>query len=259
MTSNTEIQKDTFKVTSLEEKAPGIFLLTMKHDKITNLLIHEIDVHLDTVEATEGPVALITTSSLRKIYSQGIDFEVFDYNPRELWAFFKALGKLLGRFTTVGFPTIAAINGHCFAGGTIFSMAHDFRVMRNDYGIMCLPEVDIGSDFAPALIKTLEAKMPYPAMQRMTVFGEKIFPKTGVKLKVLDKIVPKDQLIPYSVKLAQQLAPKAIHRKALQEMKRVLYREVHEAGRHRPCGDVECYFYFRDNKNKILAEMGIKQ
>ena len=113
-------------LSTLEEKAPGVFLLTMNTATFTNQLISEINAHLDRIEATTGPAALITTSSIPKVYSKGIDFSIFDLELRPVRDFFKAFSKMLGRLTTVGFPTIAAINGHCFAGGTLFCMSTIF-------------------------------------------------------------------------------------------------------------------------------------
>lgn len=38
----------------------------------------------------------------------------------------------------LGFPTIACINGHCLAGGFMFIMAHDLRIINSD------PKVKLG-------------------------------------------------------------------------------------------------------------------
>ena len=42
------------------------------------------------------------------------------------------------------FPTIAAIGGHCFAGGALLSMACDWRVMGKSIGFFCFNEADLG-------------------------------------------------------------------------------------------------------------------
>lgn len=53
------------------------------------------------------------------------------------------LQHLLLKILTFPLPTMAAINGHSFAGGMLFAIAHDFRIMREDYGFMCLSELNL--------------------------------------------------------------------------------------------------------------------
>lgn len=48
-------------------------------------------------------------------------------------------------------PCIAMINGHAFAGGCMFSFSHDYRVMRNDFGQLCMNEVELGLPLPPGM------------------------------------------------------------------------------------------------------------
>lgn len=68
----------------------------------------------------------------------------------------RVLNALLARFITFPIPTIAAINGHCFAGGLTLALAHDFRIMKEAKGrdqIWCaLNEVDFGANVSNFLV-----------------------------------------------------------------------------------------------------------
>ena len=44
------------------------------------------------------------------------------------------------------------VTGHCYAGGAIRALAHDYRVMRTKRGWFCLPEVNLGLQFSEANI-----------------------------------------------------------------------------------------------------------
>jgi enoyl-CoA hydratase/carnithine racemase len=57
----------------------------------------------------------------------------------------------LGRLLCFPVPTIAAINGHAFAGGFMLAFAHDYRIMRTDRGFLCLPEIDLGMGLLPGM------------------------------------------------------------------------------------------------------------
>ena len=66
-------------------------------------------------------------------------------------------------------PHVAAINGHAFGAGSMLAMAHDFRVMREDRGYFCFPEVDIHIPFTEGMAALIQAKLtPSAAVESMT-------------------------------------------------------------------------------------------
>ena len=52
--------------------------------------------------------------------------------------------QLLAKLMTLNVPTMAVINGHAYAGGLILALAHDFRIMKQNSGVLCLSEINIG-------------------------------------------------------------------------------------------------------------------
>src|ERR1017187_9640538 len=112
-------------------------------NRFNRQMVTELNKALDTVEAVNGPAALVTTGE-GKFYSNGVDLDWLATRGENAAAFLDDVHRLLGRI--LGFPaiTVAALNGHAFAAGAMFASAHDFIVMRQDRGYWCLPEVDLG-------------------------------------------------------------------------------------------------------------------
>ena len=124
------------------------------HDSVARW--HEV---LDELQASEGPLAVVTTGE-GKFYSNGLDLDWMSANGDAAGAMVADVHRLFGR--VLGFPaiTIAAINGHAFAGGAMLATAHDFLVMRDDRGFWCLPEVDLGLPLTDAMHAVITAKLP---------------------------------------------------------------------------------------------------
>src|SRR5699024_12526131 len=67
--------------------------------------------------------------------------------------------RLFARVLYLPVYTVAAVQGHAFAAGAMFTLAHDARVLRADRGFWCLPEADINIPFPPATIPPLQARL----------------------------------------------------------------------------------------------------
>jgi Delta3-Delta2-enoyl-CoA isomerase len=88
----------------------------------------------------EAPAVLITRAH-GKIFSNGLDITWLSSNPNLATTFLCDFMQLMARVLVLRCRTIAAIQGHCFAGGMLFALAHDNRIMRKDRGFMCMNEV----------------------------------------------------------------------------------------------------------------------
>lgn len=123
---------------------------------------------LDEVDGLGTPVALVTVAE-GKFWSNGLDLDWLTSHADHFEAYVTLVQRLLSRVLTLPMPTVAAIQGHCFAAGGMLAMAHDWRVMRADRGFFCLPEVDLGLPFPPGMDALLRAKLtPSTAVDAMT-------------------------------------------------------------------------------------------
>lgn len=136
-------------------------------NRFTPQLLDEVDALLDTV-LEKGAHGLVTTAD-SKFYSNGLDLEWLGaHSDQGAWYVGRVQG-LLARVLTLPIPTAAAVVGHAFGAGAMLAIAHDYRVMREDRGFFCFPEVDIHIPFTPGMAAFIQAKLtPQAAIASMT-------------------------------------------------------------------------------------------
>ncbi len=170
--------------------------------------LDEVETALDIVERADGPRALVTTAT-GKFWSNGLDLAWMTSEPDQVADFVQRVHGLFARVLVSPFPSVAAIQGHCFAAGAMLSLAHDQRVARADRGFWCLPEVDISIPFTPGMSALIQARLtPATAHQAMTT-AHRYGGEEAASAGIVDLAVPEDQVLPAAIERAAALAPKA--------------------------------------------------
>ena len=179
-----------------ESSGVVVFILTLltKEARFNPTSIRAWNDALDVVESHEGPAALVTHSE-GKIYSNGLDLDWMLKDPGTRGQFVaRDFEPLLARMLRLGLPTIAAVNGHAFAGGFMMAITHDYIVGRGDRGYFCLNELEIGFAFLPGLEALIRAKL---GSQGWFVFRDAVLrakrftAKDGKEAGFVDFVVPK--------------------------------------------------------------------
>ena len=178
---------------------------------------------LDEVEGTEGPVALVTTGE-GKFYSNGLDLDWLMAGGDTTGGFVDDVHRLFGRILGFGAVTVAAVNGHAFAGGAMLASAHDFVVMRNDRGFWCLPEVDLGLPLTPAMHAVLSAHLPPKTLAEAALTGRRYSAPEALKAGIIDEAAKEKAVLEKAIAIAEPLAKK--NRDVLREHKRLMYGEA---------------------------------
>ena len=114
---------------------------------------------LDGLEERSGPLAVVLTGT-GKFFSNGLDLAKFGNDIDELRAVLTALHRTVARLVVLPIYTVAALNGHTFAGSALLSCAFDYRVMRADRGFWCMNEADIGFPLDEKLSAILFNRLP---------------------------------------------------------------------------------------------------
>ena len=179
---------------------------------------------LEEVERADGAAALVTTGT-GKFYSNGLDLEsLAGKSGAEIAAYLQAVLALFARVLAFPRITVAAINGHAFAGGGMLALAHDFRVMRSDRGFFCLPESDLQLPLQPGMTALIRARLPAQTAHEAVVTGRRYGGADALSRGIVDHAVGEAEVLPCAIAIAQEGSGK--HAATLAALKSGLYAET---------------------------------
>ncbi|MBZ3900178.1 MULTISPECIES: enoyl-CoA hydratase-related protein [Streptomyces] len=163
---------------------------------------------LDEVEKADGPRALVTAAT-GKFYSNGLDLDWLFAHADQYQDYVDSVHGLFARTLSLPLITVAALQGHTFAAGAMFSLAHDFRVMRADRGYWCLPEADINIPFTPGMAALIQARLAPQTAHRAMVTAHRYGGADAAAAGIVDHAVAEDAVRATAVELAQAQVNKA--------------------------------------------------
>lgn len=186
-----------------------VFILSLGDDenRFNPTWVGAVNALLDEVEAAEGPKALVTTAE-GKFWSNGLDLAWIGEHASEAQAFIDTVHELFARLLVFPTTTVAAIQGHCFAAGAMLATAHDFKVMRDDRGYWCTPEVDIRIPFTPGMAALLQARLPVVTAHEAMTMGRRYGGKDAAKFGIVDHAAKERDVLSWAVARAQALVEK---------------------------------------------------
>ena len=171
----------------------------------------------------DDPAPLVTTAS-GKIWSNGLDLAWLQANPTEFQSYLSDAQHLLARMLELPVPTVAAVQGHCFAAGAMLSLCHDQRVMRADRGFWCLPEIDINLPFTPGMNALVTTKLTPAAANRAMTTGHRFGGVEAATAGIVDHAAEEDRVLEVALDLARDLVGK--NPDVLGQIKRSMYGRV---------------------------------
>lgn len=169
--------------------------------------IASVHAALDEVEKADSG-ALVTAAS-GKFYSNGLDLEWLGAHSEQSEAYVVSVHELFARLLALPLITVAALQGHTFAAGAMWSLAHDFRVMRADRGFWCLPEADIGIPFTRGMSALIQARLTPQTAHVAMATARRYSGADAATAAIVDHAVAEDAVRSTAVELAGSLAGKA--------------------------------------------------
>ncbi len=191
------------------EREGDVFVLRMVADenRFNPEMLAAFDRALSEVEAVDGPAAAVLTGE-GKFFSNGLDLDWMGQNPDRAGEVVNGLQALYARVLAFPRAVIAAINGHAFAGGGMLALACDQRVMREDRGFFCLPEVDIRIPFSDGMAALVQAKLTPSVAHQVMVTGRRYGGAEAAGAGIVDLAAAEEEVAPQAIELAGGLADK---------------------------------------------------
>ena len=116
----------------------GILVITLSRGKANALnceMVDELQQALNHALGDDRTHGVVITSGTPKMFCGGFDVqEVFNYPPEKLERYMARFIRLFDTLRGLPKPTVAGLNGHSYAGGSILALACDERMAEATSG-----------------------------------------------------------------------------------------------------------------------------
>jgi len=186
----------------------GIVTVRLAHGKASALDLELMEglarVMAETALSDARAVVLTGSGS---IFSAGVDlFRLTSAGDDYVSRFVPALSRLVLDLFAFPKPLVVAVNGHAIAGGCIFTLTGDYRLMAAGNGRIGVPELLVGVPFPAAVLEIVRFAVPPQHVQSLIYSGRTVTPDDALRFGLVDEIVAADVLQNRANEMAVHLA-----------------------------------------------------
>ncbi len=160
---------------------------------------------LGELEVVDGPLSVVLTGS-GKFFCNGLDLERFADKRDEFVETLHVLEQTIGRLLVFPAYTVAAINGHAFAGGALISCAFDYRVMREDRGYWCMNEAEIGLALDERLWSILTNRLPRATATIAATTARRFSGPDALRFGIVEATAIESDVLSHALSVAESMA-----------------------------------------------------
>jgi len=192
-------------ITLTREGAVAVLTWNEGENRINLDSLARLNELLDELEATEGPLSVVLTGS-GKFFCNGLDLGRFADKRDEFVETLHQLEQTIGRLLVFPAYTVAAINGHAFAGGALISTAFDYRVMREDRGYWCMNEAEIGLALDERLWSILTNRLPRATAIVAATTARRFSGPDAMHFGIVEAVASESDVLAHALSVAQSMA-----------------------------------------------------
>ncbi len=191
------------------EKKDKIAYITMNRPAVMNAMnrrmLEELSDIWNDFKADDNAWVAIVTGAGDKAFSAGADLRDRFVDGRqqmldEFWSSpFKRLSDL-----EIWKPVIAAVNGHCLAGGLELALCCDLRI-ASENASFGMSEVTRALVPGGGGVQRLPRQIPYVKAMEILLTGDKIDAQEAYRIGLINKVTPLPQLMPAAIEMATKI------------------------------------------------------
>jgi enoyl-CoA hydratase len=209
------------------EQRDGVAVVTIDHPPVNALsaaLLEELEAEVERLDEDAATRAIVLRGAGERAFVAGADISEFP-TLREAGAgsdggSARGIQKLGARMDAARTPFVAAIHGWCLGGGLELAMACDVRVAAED-AKLGQPEIKLGLIPGGGGTQRLPRLVGSGRAQLLNIGGEPIDAQTAYEWGLVEKVVPREQLLDAAVEIAALFAQRSPHAVAvLRELQR---------------------------------------
>lgn len=186
-----------------------VAVITIENGKANALTADLLDeLTAAVVREVQSPARGLVLTGAGSMFSAGLDLLALENASREdIAALGGALADAAAALFSMPRPTVAAINGHCIAGGAILALACDQRIMAEGKGKFGLTEAQLGLTVPPSIIEMLRYPLSRPLLERVLYTGT-VYPTFKAQdMQLVDTVVEPDELMARCVTAIEDWTP----------------------------------------------------
>ncbi len=190
------------------ERRGRVAVVTMTTNKVnaqTRAFFADLHEAFDRLESDHANSPVVLTGAGAR-FSAGLDlgehFRLFAGDRAAVASWFRDYRATNMRLFTYPRPTVAAVNGHAFAGGLITAAVCDYRVAVDDGARFGLNEVPIGIPMPAVYVRMLAYAWGEPVAARTCLLGEIFSPAQAHALGMVHELAPAEQVLDRAVAVA---------------------------------------------------------
>jgi enoyl-CoA hydratase len=178
-------------------------------------LLHRLDIPmmlaieaaLTQLEADSEVRTIVITGSGERAFCAGGDID--NLKSRRGLAHFREFGEVIRRLfirlESCDKPTLAAVNGWALGGGTEMLLAIDIRIVAAE-AKLGLPEIKLGIFPGGGGSQRLMRQIPLCRAKELMFTGDQITAADALALGLINRVVPRAQVLDETLQLAQRIA-----------------------------------------------------